>query len=210
MSTILVYNGQGEQQSPLSVEVVKTNDLSIAHAQAVRVARQNGRQGTVGCKTRGEVNFSTRKPWRQKGTGRARVSSIKSPLWRKGGVIFGPQPRTRQLKLGKGQRRAALGWMASTYITAGNVICLDATFDSVNPSTKTALQLLKNIGCADQRVMVLLPFEDSHTFLSFRNLPNVEVYSFDQPNAFHMARMAKWVFFKRDVELFKSMVERWN
>ena len=99
MASIQIYDAQGKAQGmmPLDLDLNKKETSPVTFARAIRVLLQNWRQGTVGCKSRGEVAFANRKPWRQKGTGRARVSSLRSPLWRKGGVIFGPQARVRKL-----------------------------------------------------------------------------------------------------------------
>ena len=87
------------------VEPNNENKSSVGFSIWVRALLQNWRQGTVGSKDRSEVSFSNKKPWKQKGTGRARAGSARSPLWRGGGVVFGPQPRTRVLKTGKQVKR---------------------------------------------------------------------------------------------------------
>ena len=92
--------------SDLNIEGARKEISPVAMAVYVRSLLQNWRQGTVACKGRSDVAYSNKKPWKQKGTGRARAGSARSPLWRGGGVIFGPQPRTRVLKAGKQLKRS--------------------------------------------------------------------------------------------------------
>src|ERR1700683_4830953 len=97
---ILAYNVQGKSQKmEVDLEIEKREESPKTYATAIRTLIQNWRQGTVGCKDRSEVAYSNRKPWKQKGTGRARAGSLRSPVWRKGGVTFGPQPRVRELSI---------------------------------------------------------------------------------------------------------------
>ena len=93
----------------ININIPEMKELSpIGYAQYVRSLMQGWRQGTVGCKGRSDVNKTNKKPWRQKGTGRARAGSARSPLWRGGGVTFGPMPRVRTLKVNSGVRVKAL------------------------------------------------------------------------------------------------------
>jgi len=127
MLAIQVYNAEGKSaenvQIPAAIDRKEESARTVAHA--IRVLFQNWRQGTVGCKSRGEVAFSNKKPWRQKGTGRARVSSLRSPLWRKGGIIFGPQPRVRELSLNTKQKRLAFNNLLFSMLDKEAVYCLD-------------------------------------------------------------------------------------
>ena len=93
----VVLNAVSAKDLDLATE--KRSELTVGFSIWIRTLRQNWRQGTVGCKGRSDVSFSNKKPWKQKGTGRARAGSARSPLWRGGGVIFGPQPRVRVLRL---------------------------------------------------------------------------------------------------------------
>src|SRR5476649_1169803 len=108
----------------------------------VRALMQNWRQGTVGCKDRSEVNFSNKKPWKQKGTGRARAGSARSPLWRKGGVVFGPQARTKTLRVSKKLRQNVLGAIAFNHLDTGRVACLDWSLQGDKPQTSAAFKTL--------------------------------------------------------------------
>ena len=209
--TINVY-GIDQQPQPFALDLTGFESKKVsprAFAVGIRVLFQNWRQGTVASKTRGQVAFSNKKPWKQKGTGRARVSSIRSPLWRKGGIIFGPQPRTRTLSVNAGQKRLVLNNLFQNMITRDGVFCLD--MDGLSkPSTKTAQKLLNAAEIANRKILMFLSFGDEITFSSFLNIPNVKIIFYDQPNSYDLASANAWVILKRDVALFKEMVLKWN
>lgn len=180
-----------------------------AFAVGIRVLFQNWRQGTVASKTRGQVAFSNKKPWKQKGTGRARVSSIRSPLWRKGGIIFGPQPRTKMLGVNAQQKKLVMNNLMQGMIERDAVLCLN--IDALSkPSTKTAQKLLNAAGAETQKVLLFLTFGDDIAFSSFINIPNVKIVFYDQPNAYDLSSADVWMFLRRDENLFKEMALRWN
>lgn len=208
---INVYDSTGKKTSPLSltVDLVKKDINDVAFSTAIRVLLQNWRQGTVSSKSRGEIAFSNRKPWRQKGTGRARAGSPRSPLWRKGGIIFGPQKRVRTLTLNKGQKKIAFNNIFFGFNENERIACLDVNFDNV-PSTKKANGFLKGLDLCHKKVLVFLSREDEVAYASFRNLPNVNIVYFDHPNAFDLSNADYWLFLKKDSELFNEMVEKWN
>ncbi len=212
MIAIPVYTKQGksEEKIKLSADIKRREESPVTFACAIRALLQNWRQGTVACKTRGDLAFSNKKPWRQKGTGRARVSSIRSPLWRKGGVIFGPQPRVRTLSINAQQRRLVFNNLFHTMLDNKAVECLDFACEGAKPQTKAVVQALKAMNATNKKVVVFLPFGDEIHNASFRNVPNVTVVLFDQPNAFHLNNAQRWVFLKKDMDLFKKMVEQWS
>jgi large subunit ribosomal protein L4 len=127
------------------------------------------RQGTAATKTRGQVSGGGSKPWRQKGTGRARAGSSRSPLWKGGGTVFGPSPRRYTMKVNRKARRAALRSALSLHAERGSLAVFDAGAFG-EPSTRQAAALLADWGAA-QPVLVLLDGEESGAGLSFRNLP---------------------------------------
>lgn len=213
MSTIKVIDSSGKKLEALKLGV-SLGDQAISpmtHACAIRVLLQNWRQGTVGHKTRGQVAFSNKKPWRQKGTGRARAGSARSPLWRKGGIIFGPEPRVRTLKLNRKQKRVSFKNLFQLMSEQGAIYCADFDLGGTQvPKTKEAFNLLKGVGFAGKKGVLFLAYEDVNNFAAFRNIPSVGVVSFDQPNAFDLSGTHYWMFLKKDLELFKQMVEKWT
>lgn len=212
MTDIILYTDAGKRQDKLKLDIgiQEKKQSPKTYSCAIRKLRQGWRQGTVGCKGRGEVSFSTKKPWKQKGTGRARAGSLRSPLWRKGGVIFGPQARVKRLDINKKQSRLVLNNTFFASFKDGGISCLDFSVSSEIPSAKSARMFLKNAGILNKKIVLFLPFNDELNFASFRNFVNVDILSFDQPNAFDLSGNRLWVFLKKDLDSFKGMVAKWN
>jgi len=144
--------------------------------ESVRAELNARRQGTAKAKTRGEVRGGGAKPWRQKGTGRARAGSSRSPIWTGGGTIFGPQPRHYTFKINRKERRAALRSALSLHASRDSIAVVDAAgFDA--PSTKRAAGLLRdwNPTHPPRPVLVVLTDTEREAALSFRNLERVVV-----------------------------------
>jgi large subunit ribosomal protein L4 len=150
-------------------------NMPLVH-EAVRAELNARRQGTHATKTRGEVSGGGAKPWRQKGTGRARAGSSRSPIWTGGGTVFGPRPRHYTVKVNRKARRAALRGALSLHAERESLAVFDATaFDA--PSTKQAVELLDGWLSTDHKgsTLVLLSEEEANAGLSFRNLRAVDV-----------------------------------
>ncbi|HDN60083.1 MAG TPA: 50S ribosomal protein L4 [Candidatus Marinimicrobia bacterium] len=141
---------------------------------AVKVERANNRQGTHSTKTRAEVSGGGRKPWRQKGTGRARVGSIRSPLWVGGGVAFGPKPRDYSLKINKKVKRLARrSALAYKYIAEAIKVVENLDFDQ--PRARNIRELLTNFGLMDKKVTILVYRMNRNIALSCRNFYNISL-----------------------------------
>src|ERR1044071_9788565 len=144
MPEITLYNMQGKDIGSLSlpdaVFGVEPN-LALIH-QAVTTEEANSRQGTADTKTRGEVSGGGKKPWRQKGTGRARQGSTRAPQWRHGGIVFGPHPRSYSKAFPKAMKQSALRSALSAKVADGEVLGLDGLQITGAPSTKTVATLL--------------------------------------------------------------------
>jgi large subunit ribosomal protein L4 len=141
--------------------------------QSVRAEQAARRRGTASTKTRGKVSGGGAKPWRQKGTGRARAGSSRSPIWTGGGTVFGPQPRSYTFKVNRKEQRAALRSALSLHAGRGSIAILDAAGFTA-PKTRDALDLLEDWG-QPLPVLVVLSPEESSAALSFRNLARVAV-----------------------------------
>ncbi|MEX0939998.1 MAG: 50S ribosomal protein L4 [Candidatus Babeliales bacterium] len=191
------------------VDAVKSPVREVAFSTWIRQILQNWRQGTVSSKGRADVSFSNKKPWKQKGTGRARAGSARSPLWRGGGTTFGPQPRTRTLKVSKKLRKGVLNNLLWDAIDNKNLICLDWTISNESPKTAAAYTVLKQADLLNKKVNLLLPIDDTIHYASFINIPNVSVLSFDEVNAYDLALADKWIVLKKDLDAFKQMVNSW-
>lgn len=212
MGQIQIYDAAGKSRDQLSLDSVVTEKKMAPHAFAcaVKVLMQNWRQGTVSSKGRSDVSFSGKKPWRQKGTGRARAGTISSPLWRKGGVIFGPQPRSKKLKITRKQRSLVMNNVLFSMQSKGGIYCLDFALTDDKPSTKQAAAAIRALELNKKKVLLFLTPTDLLHNATFRNLSNVRIISFDQPNAYDLANAQAWIFLKQDSEHFNDMVKRWN
>lgn len=175
----------------------------------VRVLAKNWRQGTVACQGRADVSHTNRKPWKQKGTGRARAGSARSPLWKGGGVIFGPQPRVRTVTMPRQMKRKVLLTMLANNLDQKNVVCADWELSSEQPKTAQAQELVNTVGLANKKIVLFVAPYDFHSALSFANIPNVRPLSFDQANAYDLANSDCWLFLKKDFDHFKGMVSQW-
>ncbi len=134
----------------------------------------NQRQGTHATKTKGLISGGGKKPWKQKHTGRARSGSIRSPLWRGGGTVFGPQPRDYSYKLPKKVKRLALMTAFHEKLSRGEVVIID-NFSLEKPKTREMIFILKNLGLNDKSVLIVLSEKNEMISLSTRNIPGVSV-----------------------------------
>lgn len=160
----------------------------------VRMQRAAARAGTASTKTRGEVRGGGSKPWRQKGTGRARVGSIRSPLWKGGGTIFGPKPRDYSFRVPKKVRKLAFCSALSAAAREERVTVIE-DFALDVPSTRTASDILENLKL-EGRVMVVLMDDDVNAEKSFRNLTQVEVFFPEELNTYDILRFDSLLFLK--------------
>jgi large subunit ribosomal protein L4 len=145
----------------------------------VRAELNARRQGTSSTKTRGEVRGGGAKPWRQKGTGRARAGSSRSPIWTGGGTVFGPSPRHYTVKVNRKARRAAFASALSVHAQRGSLAVFDAVKSFDAPSTAGAAALLADWGAASP-ALVLLGADEANAGLSFRNLQRITVMPVDE------------------------------
>jgi large subunit ribosomal protein L4 len=140
---------------------------SVVHANAA------DRQGTHQTKNRANVSGSGKKPWRQKGTGRARVGEIRNPLWRKGGTVFGPQPRSYDFRLPKKVERGALRAALAAKLQSNALVVVD-TLAASEIKTKAAVELLKRLGCEGKAVLIDVALDDKLS-RSVKNIPGVSL-----------------------------------
>jgi len=165
-----------------------TVNRDVMH-QAVVTFLANQRQGTHDTKTRSEVSGGNQKPWRQKGTGRARQGSTRAPHWRHGGVAFGPHPRDYRLGIPKKVRQLAKKSALNQRAQEGRLMVVDPlAFEK--PKTKALLELLGKLGVAEQKVLLLTASDDAaraaNVYLSGRNLPAVQVLRFADATAYEI------------------------
>ncbi len=176
MSKIDVKNLAGEKVADLEVSDAVYGiepNIPVMH-QCVRYLMAKDRQGTHSTKGRSDVRGGGRKPWRQKGTGRARQGSIRAPQWRGGGVVFGPHPRDYSFRMNKKEIKLAMRSALSAKLADNELVVIDR-FGFEKPRTKDAVQFINNLGLQGKRITVVLVEDDIDTALSFRNIPEVTV-----------------------------------
>ncbi|NJP08554.1 MAG: 50S ribosomal protein L4 [Leptolyngbyaceae cyanobacterium RU_5_1] len=183
-----VKDWDGNEVGNASLDLKVANEASAAHIVHRALVRQmaNARQGTASTKTRSEVSGGGRKPWRQKGTGRARAGSNRSPLWRGGGVIFGPKPRDYSLKMNRKERRLALRTALQGRVD-NLVVVQDFAEKLPRPKTKDLVNALKGWGVEPESKVLLVVAERNETvYLSARNIENLRMISADNLNVFDL------------------------
>ncbi|MBE9061480.1 50S ribosomal protein L4 [cf. Phormidesmis sp. LEGE 11477] len=177
MVDCVIKDWQGEEAGSATLDLRVASEENASHIVHRALVRQinNGRQGTASSKTRAEVRGGGRKPWRQKGTGRARAGSIRSPLWRGGGVIFGPKPRDYTTKMNRKERRLALRTAFQSRANDMTVV-QDFGTELTQPKTKEALAALDRWGIdPTAKVLMILSERNDNVYLSLRNVPNVRM-----------------------------------
>jgi large subunit ribosomal protein L4 len=162
--------------------------------QVVRMQRAAGRAGTSSTKTRSEVRGGGAKPWRQKGTGRARAGSIRAPHWRGGGTVFGPKPRDYGFRVPKKVRRLAFRSALSAAAQSERVTVLE-DFAMDVPSTRTGAEILDKLDLAG-RVMIVVAEDDENVEKSFRNIRGVETFLPSELNTYDLLRFDRVLFLK--------------
>ena len=175
MAQVAVRNLQNEvvEQLELDSAVFEYSASETLVWEAVNAFRAAQRKGTHSTKTRGEVRGSGRKPWRQKGTGRARVGSVRSPVWRKGGTVFGPQPRNYTQAFPKKKRRGAVKLVLSDKLKRDRLVVID-DFALSSHRTKDFLSVLQALDLS-RKVLVVDGRENRNLYLGSRNLPQVKM-----------------------------------
>ena len=170
---VVDMNGKKVSEIELSDAVfgITPNEKAVHTAVVNYLANQ--RQGTAATKTRGLVRGGGRKPWRQKGTGRARSGSIRSPLWVGGGTAFGPQPRSYAFSMPRKARRLAIKSALSAKVQAGELLVME-DIAIAEPKTKTVVNLLDSLKIGDDKALIVVAASDENVEKSSRNIPGVK------------------------------------
>ena len=188
MANCVIRNWQGEEAGTATLELAVAKEENASHIVHRALIRQtnNARQGTACAKTRAEVRGGGRKPWKQKGTGRARAGSIRSPLWRGGGVIFGPKPKDYNMKMNRKERRLALRTALMSRVS-DIIVVADFATDVAQPKTKEFVQAMTRWGVqADSKVLIIVSEVEDNTLLSVRNIAKVKMISASGLNVFDL------------------------
>ena len=206
MPKVALYNQNGSTAGDIelndSVFGIEPNESVVF--DAILMQRASLRQGTHKVKNRSEVSGGGRKPWRQKGTGRARQGSIRSPQWRGGGIVFGPTPRSYAYKLPKKVRRLAIKSALSSKVNDNNLIVLeDLTLDAVK--TKEMAAVLKGLSI-EKKALIVTADSNETVALSARNLPGVTVVEANGINVLDVVGHEKLVMTKAAVEKVEEVL----
>ena len=185
MDTI-VYNVEGKEKGRYELPAFFNTEVKTALLHEITTGYlANLRSGTHATKTRGEVSFSGAKPWKQKGTGNARAGQKNSPLWRKGGIIFGPQPRDYYQKMSKQKRRLALSMAFANLVKENNLVLVDLIkFEEAK--TKNVATFLKNLKVDGKKVIIALSKNDDVMKTAAKNIKNVVVEQIANLNAYQV------------------------
>lgn len=207
MPKLSVYNlaGQVTGEIELNDQVfgVEFNEAVVHQAIVMQLANQ--RQDTSATKTRGMVRGGGRKPWKQKGTGRARCGSTRSPIWVGGGTTFGPQPRSYAKKMPRKARRLALCCALSAKVAAGEMVVVEGlTFDA--PKTKNVVAMLGAFDAADKKALIITNGDNVNVELSARNMPKVTAISNMGLNCFDILNSNKVFLDKEIVEQIEEVL----
>lgn len=177
---------------------------AVVH-QAVVMQQANERQGTHATKTRGMVRGGGRKPWKQKGTGRARAGSVRSPLWVGGGTVFGPAPRSHAKDMPRKARRLAIRCALSAKVAEGALVVVDnLTFDA--PKTKDAVAMLTGFEAADKKALIITDGENENVEKSSRNIEKVKALSNDCLNVYDILNAEKVLLAKDAVARIEEVL----
>ena len=195
MTTIEIKDASGKKagDAELSASVFGIEpNVPVMH-QVVRAQRASWRAGTSNTLTRGNVRGGGKKPWRQKGTGRARQGSIRSPQWRGGGTVFGPHPRSYAFRVNNKEVKLAMRSALSAKLADGQLTVVDG-FNFEKPRTKDAKAFIQAMGFEGQRTTLVIGNEDVTTWLSFRNLEKVNVLPVAEANTYELLDNKQLVF----------------
>ncbi|MFS1516749.1 50S ribosomal protein L4 [Cytobacillus sp. Hm23] len=202
--TLYSQNGSTVGEVELNESVFGIEPNKSVLFDAVIMQRASLRQGTHKVKGRSEVRGGGRKPWRQKGTGRARQGSIRSPQWRGGGIVFGPTPRSYSYKLPKKVRRLALKSALSTKVLENDIVVLESlAFEA--PKTKEMVNILNSLS-ADRKALIVTADQNEFVTLSARNIPGVTVISATGVNVLDLLNHDKLVITKDAVEKVEEVL----
>lgn len=189
-----VLNAKGKKVKEIDLDPVVfavTPNEAVVH-QVVTAELANLRQGSASTRTRGMVRGGGRKPYRQKGTGRARAGSIRSPLWRGGGIVFGPHPKQSSLKIPRKMRRLALKSILSDKANSNELIVIDK-FDLKEPATKKAKAILSNLK-APKKVTVVIPNGEDIIEKSIRNIDSAAVIYVSEISSYQLINNQAIIF----------------
>lgn len=207
MTKLSINNLKGEKVSDITLnsEVFGIEVNELAMKKMVRLQLNASRQGTAKVKTRSEVSGGGRKPWKQKGTGRARQGSIRAAQWRKGGIVFGPTPRDYSFKINRKERVLALKSVLVNKLNEKKLMVID-NLKLDNFKTKTGVELLNNLKL-DGKVLFVASEEAENLYMATRNLNNVLVLFPDEINVYDILNADYVVFDEASIKMVEEALK---
>lgn len=204
MPSIVVYNQTGAEEGKMTLkkEIFGIEPNMQVVYDVVNAERANMRQGTHKTKNRTEVSGGGKKPWRQKGTGRARQGSTRAPQWRGGGVVFGPTPRDYSQKVNKKVVKLAVKSLLSSRVATKDLVVVDE-FKLEDFKTKSLVQILNNLNVTG-KTLVITAEEDFNLFVAGSNLPNVYVQTKDHLSVYDLINADKYVITKAAIKKYEE------
>jgi len=206
MPTLNLFNQAGEKISEVALNDAIfgiTPNQQVLY-DVVNAQRAALRQGTAKTKTRAEVRGGGKKPWRQKGTGRARQGSIRSPQWRGGGIVFGPIPRSYAVKVNQKVKQLALKSALSYHVLAENLVLVD-NITVAEPKTKLFIEIMNNLKL-DDRSIVLVDSVDKNLLLASNNLPGSVVREVSQVSVYELLKFKQVVLTQGAVKYYEEVL----
>ena len=204
MPTVGLFNKEGKQVGDfqLSEGIFGVEVNQDATHQVVVALLANKRQGTQSAKTRAEVRGGGIKPWRQKGTGRARQGSIRAPQWVKGGIVFAPKPRDYRISVPKSMRRVALKSALTSKVIANEMIVMeDLAFETIN--TKQVTEMIKTLGF--KKMLIVTAKSDEIAYKSARNIAGVTVMPANNINVYDLLKFENLIMTKDAVSIIEEV-----
>ncbi len=206
MGKLSVLNVKGEKKSDISLNkelwAIEPNDAVLY--DAITLSRNSLRQGTASTKTRSEVSGGGAKPWRQKGTGRARQGSTRAPHWRHGGIVFGPHPRDYDKKMNRKERRLALK-SALAYKAIDNELVVIDAFKLESAKTKEVVSVLENLKVS-KNVLIVVDELDENMVLATRNLSNVILLEASEINVLDIISADYMVVTEKAIKMIEEVL----
>lgn len=209
MPQVAKYDTSGKQVGDMDLaDNIFNVDINEHVVHQVVTSQLAGiRRGNASTKTRGEVRGGGRKPWRQKGTGRARHGSIRSPLWVGGGTTFGPKPRSYNKKVPKKVKKLALKSILTDKLQSESLIILEnLKFDK--PKTSQMIEVLENLKIYGAKVVIVIPEKDADVYLSARNIPGVKTLLVEALNAYDLLNNDYLVIANEAVEKIEEVLAK--
>ena len=206
MAKIKMINLKGEQVKELTLndEIFKVEGNDVVLKKAIRLQLDSSRQGTADTKTRSEVSGGGIKPWKQKGTGRARQGSIRAPHWPGGGIVFGPHPRSYAKKMNRKERRLALK-SALSYKTIESELIVVDSFVMESSKTKDAKAILANLK-ASKNILIVVDELTDNVILATRNLNNVVLLEASEINTYDVVAADNMIITEKAVKAIEEVL----